>query len=127
LPDPASSSIWGLPIEIDPNTAAKLQLASGDIARVESPHGAMEAPVYVHPGAIPGVVSMAVGDGHSHYGRYASGRGANPLTILAAVWEPSTGGLLLGATRVRLSRVSGSRGWTQFSTTDRQERLFDYR
>jgi len=87
----------------------------------------MEAPVYVHPGAIPGVVSMAVGDGHSHYGRYASGRGANPLTILAAVWEPMTGGLLLGATRVRLSRVSGSRGWTQFSTTDRQERLFDYR
>ena len=127
LPDPASSSIWGLPIEIDPKTAAKLQLANGDVARVESPHGGFEAPVYVHPGAIPGVVSMAVGDGHSHYGRYASGRGANPLSILAAVWETSTGSLASGATRVRLSRVSGPRGWTQFSTQDRQERLFDHR
>jgi hypothetical protein len=39
----------------------------------------------------PGVVSMAIGEGHTHYGRYASGRGANPLSILAPVWEKSTG------------------------------------
>jgi anaerobic selenocysteine-containing dehydrogenase len=127
LPDPASSSIWDLPVEIDPKTAAKLHLANGDIARVESPHGGFDAPVYVHPGAIPGVVSVAVGQGHTHYGRYASGRGANPLSILAAVWETSTGSLASGATRVRLARAGGPRGWTQFSTQDRQERPFDHR
>jgi molybdopterin-containing oxidoreductase family iron-sulfur binding subunit len=127
LPDPASSGIWGLPVEVDPKTAAQLKLANGDIARVESPHGKIEAPVYVHPGAIPGVLSMALGDGHSHYTRYASGRGANPLSILAPVYEPSTGSLALGATRVRIARVGGPRDWTQFATHDRQERSFDHR
>ncbi len=127
LPDPASSSIWGLPVEIDPGTAAKLRVANGDMVRVESPFGSLEAPAYVHPGAIPGVVGMAIGDGHAHFSRYASGRGANPLSILAPVWENSTGALVMGATRVRLARAGGRRGWTQFSTGDRQERGFDGR
>ncbi len=124
LPDPTSSSIWSLPVEIDPGTARKLQVANGDMVRVESPHGSLEAPAYVHPGAIPGVVSMAIGDGHAHFTRYASGRGANPLSILAPVWDTSTAALISGATRVRLARTGGRRGWTQFSTGDRQERGF---
>ena len=127
LPDPASSAIWGLPVEIDPQTAARLQVADGDFVRIESPHGFIEAPAYVHPGAIPGVVGMAIGDGHSHYSRYASGRGANPLSILAPVWEKSTGALALGATRVRLARAGGRRGFTQFSTANRRERTFERR
>jgi anaerobic selenocysteine-containing dehydrogenase len=127
LPDPVSSSIWGLPVEIDPKTAQRLRIANGDAVRVESPHGFLEAPAYVHPGAVPGVVSMAIGDGHTHYGRYASGRGANPLSILAPVWQKSTGVLALGATRVRLARIGGPRGWIQFAGVDRQERGFDHR
>jgi anaerobic selenocysteine-containing dehydrogenase len=122
LPDPVSSSIWGLPVELDPKTAAGLRVANGDIVRIESPHGAIEAPAYIHPGAIPGVVSMPIGDGHTHYGRYASGRGANPLSILAPVFEKSTGALVLGGTRVRLSRVGDRKGWIQFSAPDREER-----
>jgi anaerobic selenocysteine-containing dehydrogenase len=127
LPDPASSSIWGLPVEIDPKTAAKLSIATGDMVRVESAHGSIEAHAYVHPGALPNVVSMGIGDGHTHYGRYASGRGANPLSILAPVWEQSTGMLVLGGTRVRLERTGGSRGFIQFAKQDRQGRNFDYR
>jgi anaerobic selenocysteine-containing dehydrogenase len=127
LPDPASSSIWGLPVEIDPRTAASLHVANGDVVRVESRHGSFEAPAYVHPAAVPGVASMAIGDGHSHYGRYASGRGANPLAILAPVFEKTTGALALGATRVRLSRVGGRRDWIQFAAPDREERGHDYR
>lgn len=127
LPDPASSSIWGLPVEIDPATARRLQIANGDIVRVQSQHGSLEAPAYVHPGAIPGVVSMAIGDGHTHYGRYASGRGANPLSILAPINEKSTGALAFGATRVSLARGSGPRNWIQFSAPDREERDFGHR
>jgi anaerobic selenocysteine-containing dehydrogenase len=127
LPDPASSGIWGLPVEIDPATAMKLRIANGDIVRVQSPHGSIETPAYIHPGAIPGVVSMAIGDGHTHYGRFASGRGANPLSILAPVWEKSTDALVLGATRVRLARVGGPRNWIQFSAPDREERDFGHR
>jgi anaerobic selenocysteine-containing dehydrogenase len=127
LPDPASSAMWGLPVEIDSQTAAKLGIRTGDRVRVSSPHGQLEAPAYVHPAALPGVVSMAIGQGHRHYGRYASGRGANPLEILAPVWEKVTGALALGATRVRLARVSASGGLIQFSPTDREAGPWGYR
>ncbi|MBV8807779.1 MAG: molybdopterin-dependent oxidoreductase, partial [Acidobacteriaceae bacterium] len=105
LPDPASSAMWDLPIEIDPQTAARLKVATGDWVRVESPHGNLEATVYVHPAALPGVASMAIGEGHAHYGRYASRRGANPLSIIAPVWDNAAGALAFGATRVRIARL----------------------
>ena len=127
LPDPASSSIWGLPVEIDLQLAEHLHVANGDMVRVESQHGWFEVPAYLHPGAIPGVVSMPIGDGHAHYGRYASGRGANPLSILAPIWEKSTGTLALGGTRVRLARAGPRRGWIQFASQDRQERGSEHR
>jgi anaerobic selenocysteine-containing dehydrogenase len=122
LPDPVSSAIWGLPVEIDAQTAAKLQIATGDWVSVESAHGKIEAPAYVHPAAIPGVVSMAIGGGHSNYGRYASGRGANPLSILAPAFEKTTNALAFGDTRVRLSRIpQQSAKLIQFSIQDREE------
>lgn len=127
LPDPVSSSMWGLPVEIDAQTAAELRIATGDTVRVESPHGWLEAPAYVHPGAIPGVVSMAIGGGHTNYGRYASGCGANPISILAPVWQGGTGALVLGGTRVRLKRAATHRRWIQFSAQDREERGFEHR
>ena len=73
--------MWGLPVEIDPKTAANMKISTGDRVKVESPHGSLEAAAYVHPAAIPGVLSMAIGDGHKNYTRYASGRGANPISI----------------------------------------------
>jgi anaerobic selenocysteine-containing dehydrogenase len=127
LPDPVSSSIWGLPVEIDPQTARRLRIANGDLVRVQSPNGFIHAPAYVHPGAIPGVVSMAIGDGHTHYGRYASGRGANPLAILAPVAEKSTGQLVLGGTRVQVARAGPPGNWIQFASPDREEREFGHR
>ena len=127
LPDPASSAIWGLPVEIDPQTAKSLGVSNGDIVKIESRHGSIEAPAYVHPGAIPGVASMPIGDGHSHYGRYASGRGANPISILAPAFEESTGALIMGGTRVRLSRAGPRRDFIQFAAPDREERSFDHR
>jgi len=127
LPDPVSSAMWGLPVEIDSKTAAQLQIANGDMVRVQSPHGSLAAPAYVHPGALPGVVSMAIGDGHGHYTRYASGRGANPVSILAPVWEKTTGALVLGGTRVKLARLGRRREWIQFSAQDRETRSFEHR
>jgi anaerobic selenocysteine-containing dehydrogenase len=128
LPDPVSSSMWGVPLEIDPQTAAKLDLATGDWVRVESDSGNLEVLAYVHPAALPGVVSMAIGQGHTHYGRYASGRGANPLSILAPVWENSTGTLAFGATRVRVARLERKAGeLIQFSPRDREQGPWGYR
>jgi anaerobic selenocysteine-containing dehydrogenase len=122
LPDPASSAMWDLPLEIDPQSAAKLNIANGDRVRVTSLKGSLEGFAYVHPGALPGVISMAIGEGHTHYGRYASRRGANPLSILVPVWEEAPGVLVTGATRVRLERVAEATGeMIQFSPQDREQ------
>jgi anaerobic selenocysteine-containing dehydrogenase len=127
LPDPVSSSMLDLPVEIDPHTAARLNVATGDWVRVESPHGSLEATAYVHPAALPGVVSMAVGEGHTHYGRYASHRGANPLSIISPVWEDSAGALAFGATRVRIARLERAPGLIQFSPNDHEQGPWGYR
>jgi anaerobic selenocysteine-containing dehydrogenase len=116
-----------LPVEIDPGAAASLRVATGDIVRVESPHGALEAPAYVHAGAIPGVVSMSLGGGHTKYTRYASHRGANPMSIFPPAREPSSGAQLLGGVPVRLARVSGPRDFIQFSAPDREESKDNHR
>jgi anaerobic selenocysteine-containing dehydrogenase len=122
LPDPVSSAMWDLPVEIDPKSAAKLNIASGDRVRITSPKGSLEAFAYVHPAALPGVVSMPIGQGHSHYGRYASGRGANPLSILVPAWEETTGLLITGGTRVHLERIGETSGeLIQFSPIDREQ------
>ncbi len=122
LPDPASSAMWDLPVEIDPKSAAKLNLANGDRVRVTSAKGSLEAFVYVHPAALPGVISMAIGQGHTHYGRYASGRGANPLSILRPSWRKPPECLVTGGTRVRLERIGEAPGeLIQFSPQDREQ------
>jgi anaerobic selenocysteine-containing dehydrogenase len=122
LPDPASSAMWGLPVEIDPKTAANLKVATGDWIRVESESGHLEAPAYVHPAALPGVLSMAIGEGHTHYGRYASGRGANPLSIVSHLGDEATGEFAFGATRVRVAKLDRKPGaLIQFSPQDREQ------
>jgi molybdopterin-containing oxidoreductase family iron-sulfur binding subunit len=120
LPDPTSSAMWNLPLEIDPRTAAELGLATGDTVRATSAQGVIEAPAYVNPAAIPGVVSMALGQGHTHSGRYAAGRGANPLDLAASAKEQATGVLAFGSARVRLEKVAGGGGIVQFARTDRE-------
>jgi hypothetical protein len=53
---------------------------------------------------------MPVGQGHETFTRYASGRGQNPVRILAAVVEPGTGALAWAATRVRVTRIGPANG-----------------
>jgi len=110
-------------VEIDPQSAAKLGLANGQTVRLVSPQGSIEAAVYVHPGAIPGVLSMAIGQGHKHYGRFASGQGANPLEIAAPVFEAQSGAFAFGATRVRIEKLRAEGGLVQFSMADREPDL----
>ena len=119
LPDPTSSAMWGMPAELDPGTAQELGVGNGDMVRVESVHGSLEAPAYVNPAAIPGVVSMALGPGQRHYGRYASGRGSNPMTVVGDLRDRTTGAAALGPVVVRIEKTSGEGRLIQFSRQDR--------
>ena len=66
---------------------------------------------------------MAIGQGHKHYGRYASGRGANPLAVAAPVVEAGTNVFAFGATRVRIEKLGERHAVVQFSTLDREPEI----
>jgi anaerobic selenocysteine-containing dehydrogenase len=110
MPDPMTSAMWSNWIEINPRTAERLQLATGDMVEITSQYGSVRAPMVVTPGIAPEVVAMPVGQGHESFTRYASGRGSNPLTILAPVVEPRSGAVAWAATRVKVARVGDGRG-----------------
>ena len=79
--------------------------ALGDIVEVASSVGALRAPAFLNPGLAPDIIAMPVGQGHATYTRYASGRGANPVELLAPVTHAETGTLAWAATRVKVARV----------------------
>ena len=110
LPDPLTSGMWSSWIEINPQTAGKLNIAQGDVVEVASTQGALRAPAVISPGIAPDVVAMPVGQGHETFTRFASKRGVNPIGILAPVTEPETGALAWAATRVRIARVGDADG-----------------
>lgn len=103
LPDPNTSVVWGSWVEINPSTARQLALKEGDLVAVESPHGEIRIPVFIYPGIRPDVIAIPIGQGHREFGRYASGRGRNPLQILAPQIESHSGSLAWGATRVKVT------------------------
>ena len=105
MPDAISSAMWSTWLEINPQTAERLGIKQGDLLEVASQHGKLQAPALIAPGIAPDVVAMPVGQGHENYGRYASHRGANPITILAPQTEPETGALAWASTRVKITRT----------------------
>jgi molybdopterin-containing oxidoreductase family iron-sulfur binding subunit len=82
LPDPVTKVTWGSWVEIHPDTAARLGIAEGDFVHVASDAGAVEVPAYLYPGLRLDTVAMPLGQGHTGYGRYAQGRGANGFSLL---------------------------------------------
>ena len=110
MPDPLTSAMWSSWVEINPATAAKLGIAQGDVVDVTSAHGTVRTAAYLSPGIAADVLAMPAGQGHTTFTRYASGRGVNPVDLLAPVTEESTGAVAWAATRVKLARVSGEDG-----------------
>ena len=110
LPDPLTSAMWSSWVEVNPKTAERLGIAEGDVVEISSPHGSVRAPAVIFPGLAPDVIAMPVGQGHETFTRYASGRGTNPIAILAPVTEPETGALAWAATRVKIARAGKADG-----------------
>ena len=105
IPEVLSTGMWGTWVEINPRAAAALQIEQGDLVEVASPHGKVRAPALLSPGIGPDMIAIPVGQGHEDYGRYASGRGANPITMLAPHVESATGALAWAGTRVSVTKV----------------------
>ncbi|MCC7415946.1 MAG: molybdopterin-dependent oxidoreductase [Acidobacteria bacterium] len=110
LPDPLTSAMWSTWVEIGSEAAARLSIREGDMVEITSSQGSVRAPAIVSPGLAPDVVAMPVGQGHETFTRYASGRGSNPIAILAPMREPDTGALAWAGTRVRVARAGAPEG-----------------
>jgi molybdopterin-containing oxidoreductase family iron-sulfur binding subunit len=103
LPDPVTKIVWQTVIEIHPETARKLGVEAGDHLRVETDTGVIEAPAFVYLGVRPDTVAVALGRGHTAYGRYAHGVGVNPLIAVPSS-EDRAGALALTCTKARVTK-----------------------
>lgn len=108
MPDVLTTGMWSSWVEIHPSTAARMGIEQGDLVEVASQHGKVRAAALLSPGISPEVVAMPVGQGHEQYGRYASGRGANPMKIAGAQVEPHTSSWAWASTRVSVAKVGES-------------------
>ena len=106
LPDPMSTIMWNSWLELSPVDAAKLGIQDGDRLSVQSSAGSLEIQAVIDPAVRPGVVGMPLGHGHQDYGRYASGRGANPLDLVEQTQVIRTAAPAWAATRLRIKRLS---------------------
>jgi anaerobic selenocysteine-containing dehydrogenase len=106
-PAPMTTMAWQAWLEMHPDTARKIGVDDGHIVHVTSPHGELEAPVYIYPAIRPDTVAMPTGQGHSDYGRYARDRGSNPLSLVGA--ETSSNGNSLSWADVRVQVVPTGR------------------
>lgn len=105
IADPVTKVAWDSWVEVHPETAGRLDLAEGDIVTVSSPHQKIEAPVHLYSYIRPDTVAIPFGQGHTHYGRYAENRGANPAVLLSSQPEVVSGGLAWFSTRVQLTKT----------------------
>ena len=121
-PDPMTTARWNTWVELNPQTAARIGVRDDDVVRVVSPQGELEASVIVYAGIRPDVVAIPTGQGHSDYGRFAAGRGANVVDLLAPSPEAEPGGLAWAATRVRLEPVGRARPLARLESLDGEGR-----
>ncbi|MBW3654961.1 MAG: 4Fe-4S dicluster domain-containing protein, partial [Gemmatimonadetes bacterium] len=102
LPDPVMKVSWDSWAELHPDTAKRLELEQGDEVAIASPHGSITTRIYVYPGVVRDTVAVQMGLGHDAFGQYTEGVGANPMKLLGATVDPSTGALLTAGVKVEL-------------------------
>ena len=100
-----STVMWNSWAELSPTDAEQLGVRDGDHLRIDSPTGSIEAQAVVDPAVRPGVIGMPLGQGYRQYGRYAQGRGANPLDLVGRLQVEDTSAPAWAATRVRIERL----------------------
>jgi anaerobic selenocysteine-containing dehydrogenase len=92
-------------VDIHPQTAAEYKVNQGDLVVIESSAGSVEARVNLFEGAMPGVVYLPLGFGHTGYSDFQQNKGANPNAIVAGGKDPLSGMPAWWRTRVNMKKA----------------------
>ncbi|PIP35040.1 MAG: hypothetical protein COX20_13645 [Desulfobacterales bacterium CG23_combo_of_CG06-09_8_20_14_all_52_9] len=114
-PEPMTQVAWQTPVLMDSHTAAKNNIRQGDVLKIASTWGELEAPVYLSEFLHPDLLVMAVGQGHTAYGRYAKGFGTNAAGIFPPDTHPVCGGPLYRVAPISLTPTGK---WLKPANTD---------
>ncbi|MSP56174.1 MAG: 4Fe-4S dicluster domain-containing protein [Myxococcales bacterium] len=104
LPDPISTSSWGSWAEIHPKTVAALGLRETDSIKVKTAVGEVTLGYFATPGVREDTVAIVYGNGHTNVGRYGTGRGVNPLSLISSAVDGGSGALATYTTRAAVTR-----------------------
>jgi len=92
-------------VEINPETAVKYQLSEGDRITIASQKGKIEARGHLFDGAMPDVVYMPMGFGHTGFDDFARGKGCNPNRIMIGIKDIISGQPAWWNTPVKINKV----------------------
>ena len=96
---------WATEAEIHPETAAVYGVAHGDRITVESVQASISVRTHLTRGVRQGLVRIAMGAGHTAFGRFAEGWGANVMQLVSTETPDPLGGVsALQGTRVRIRK-----------------------
>jgi anaerobic selenocysteine-containing dehydrogenase/Fe-S-cluster-containing dehydrogenase component len=117
-PDTLTQIPWQTTALIHPDTLDASGIQEGEVLFLKTRKGEIEVPAYAYEGVFPGTVVVPAGQGHTDYGRWASGQGINPLPLLDPSPHADTGAPSFAAAlksmqktgrAVQLATTSGSR------------------
>jgi anaerobic selenocysteine-containing dehydrogenase len=96
---------WETLVEMNSETAKRLRLRDDQVVWVESPFQKIKAKVKFSEGVHPGVAAIPSGQGHTSYGKWQQGIGANPHEIIGVDYDTISGQSAFFNTRVRIYKV----------------------
>lgn len=96
---------WGNWAELNPATARRLGIKDGDPVWVESSKSRIKVRARVYAGAMPGVVNIPFGLGHTALSEWARETGANPSSIIVPEDDTLRGLGVLTGTRVKVRKA----------------------
>ncbi len=117
VPDPLMKTTWSSWAEVAPETARAIGAEDGQLLTLESDTGTLDVTLLINSHLRTGVVAMPLGQGHTHYGRYASGRGVNPTVLLDPDPVLADGGPRWLGTRVDATPRAVRRPVSRFQST----------
>ncbi|MBP9663473.1 MAG: 4Fe-4S dicluster domain-containing protein [Pyrinomonadaceae bacterium] len=85
IPDPITKTTWDNYACLSTQTAARLNLAEGQVVRVKKAGASIEVPVLVQPGQSDDCVAVALGYGRTKAGKIGNNIGANAFPFVELV------------------------------------------